>query len=438
MHIFMLFIFILINLIYCESKLCAQNIGELVLAKLATKTPYRHVQNEDTTEIKFTDCTPTKIWGLMRHGTRNPSRKVIRRMYSDLVHIRNSFIENDDLQLCEEDIEAFKQWRPILSEDEQKILVDEGVDELFELGQRYKKRLPYLLSQSYNENLFKFKFTKTERAQRSAENFVTALFDSNVARNINYPEPLSRDPVLRFYKLCERWKVDVDKNPASMKEFDRFKNGPEMRKVITKFSRKLATFVNADDIHLMYTTCAFETAWFKDKISPWCTLFDEHSIHVLEFLEDLEYYWIDGYGYSLTYKQACSAFTDLIKHFDEGSTEKNITFYFTHSGTLLKSLAFLNLYKDAQLTHKDFEVNRKWRTSKIDAFATNLIFILFECSNGPQVLLLHQEQPVHIPGCPEGQQLCPYEIFKEIHEDSLNNCKFEEMCSLNMTKKDEL
>lgn len=55
------------------------------------------------------------------------------------------------------------------------------------------------------------------------------------------------------------------------------------------------------------------------------------------------------------------------------------TFYFTHSGTILKLLSHLGLYKDPQpLTADSFSKPRLWKTSKIDAFGSNLAFILYK------------------------------------------------------------
>lgn len=74
-------------------------------------------------------------------------------------------------------------------------------------------------------------------------------------------------------------------------------------------------------------------------------------------------------------------FYDDVKHvhFSFTSTQPNSTFYFTHSGTMLKMLAHLGLYQDDfMLTHKDFDKNRKWRVGNIDAFASNLLFVSFE------------------------------------------------------------
>ena len=373
-------IFIFLTLLSTiASDKCTENVDKVIYRRLATKTPYRHLQNNDTKPLEFNGCIRAdKIWSLVRHGTRNPSKKNILQMKVDLTLLRDNFIDNRKNKLCSSDLEEFRFWSNDLETDNKKILVAEGVDELFSLGKRFKERFPDLLDQRYNKDVFNFKYTKTERAQRSAELFVEALFGVEDAKNVEYPESVRSDPVLRFYKGCARWKRDVDKNPDVMKEVDLFKSGKEMKKVVGDISRKLGTFVDADDVQLMYTACAFETAWNKTKISPWCRLFDDRSIKVLEFLEDLEYYWIDGYGYELTYKQACSAFRDLFDRFKNPTEERSRTFYFTHSGTILKSLAFLGLFRDDTLTHKDYAKDRLWKVSEIDAFATNLAFVRYE------------------------------------------------------------
>lgn len=112
------------------------------------------------------------------------------------------------------------------------------------------------------------------------------------------------------------------------------------------------------------------------------------------------------------------------------STHPNATFYFTHSGTILKLLSHLGLYKDDfVLTHNDFGKKRMFETSKIDAFASNINFVLYECSDGePKILTMHQEQVVTIPGCP-ADELCKLSVLKTIFEESLQ-CDFDEICQL--------
>lgn len=56
-------------------------------------------------------------------------------------------------------------------------------------------------------------------------------------------------------------------------------------------------------------------------------------------------------------------------------------FYFTHSGTILKFLTHLGLYKDSDsLRHDNYHkhIERLWKTSKIDSFASNIAFVLYK------------------------------------------------------------
>lgn len=137
----------------------------------------------------------------------------------------------------------------------------------------------------------------------------------------------------------------------------------------------------SEDVHLLYSTCAFETAWHKNLKSPWCSAFDPESLSVIEYAEDLKYYWIDGYGFEITYKQACPAFNDMYEHMVRADKYPSTVVYFTHSGTLLKMIAHMGIHKTSKhLRHDEYDsnVDREWRVSKIDPFGTNLAFVLHQ------------------------------------------------------------
>lgn len=186
------------------------------------------------------------------------------------------------------------------------------------------------------------------------------------------------------------------------------------------------------DVHLMYMTCAFETAQKKSGYSPWCSIFSKEAFEVFEYLEDLEYYYVDGYGHQLTYQQACPAIIDLIDHIELSSNHPATTIYFTHSGTILKLLAKLSLYKDDfRLGHENFKRNRLWNVSKIDAFASNIFFVAFNCGgDSTKILTLHQERQVTIPGCSDENSLCDFSDFQKIFSDDYKNCNFDEICAI--------
>lgn len=48
------------------------------------------------------------------------------------------------------------------------------------------------------------------------------------------------DALMRFFDQCTRFVQEVDKNPAALSEMDKFKKGPEMRRVQEKIADRLS------------------------------------------------------------------------------------------------------------------------------------------------------------------------------------------------------
>lgn len=366
--------------------------------------------------------------------------------------------------LCSLELEALKEWNPppTLAETDEKILVEQGRVELRGIGRRFKERFSTLLDKKYDNSTFKFKFTKTERAAESCKNFVEEIVGAKDAPYVWYPEALAADPILRFYKGCPKWKNDVDKNPEAYNERKKFETSPLFESVRRNVHTRTGPqeSVPLDAIESMYMTCAFETAWKPANPSPWCAIFDEEDLEKMQYRQDLEYYWIDGYGFELTYKQACPAVKDMMEHFqyvhylksgfssglnlidydiiysirskiDYPDDPLSLIAYFTHSGTLLKLISRLGLFNDTtQLLHDNYHLHsaRQWRTSEIDKFATNIAAVLYKCSGDYRVGFLFQEQPVPIPGC--GEDLCPFDKFLSIYNSVVQDCDIGEMCRL--------
>jgi len=313
--------------------------------------------------------------------------------------------------------------------------VPEGEVELFGIGERFRNRYPHLFSKKYNPDVYKFKYTKTQRAEASAKAFARGLIGEEDAELIQYPEALRADPILRFYKACHRWKEEVDKNPATYEERRKFENSDVFHQMIARVQDRLGIRRKLDltDVEVMYLTCGFESAWNPSEGSPWCGMFGDEDFRILEYRQDLEYYWVDGYGHELTFKQACGPMVDILQQFK--SRQKNTspvtaTAYFTHSGTLLKLISHLGLFNDSSpLTSESFpehDMNRKWRTSFIDKFATNIAFVLFKCADEAErttyrVGLLFQEEPIEAPFC-DGQWTCPFEKVESYFLSSVTDC----------------
>ncbi|XP_071450920.1 multiple inositol polyphosphate phosphatase 1 isoform X2 [Hetaerina americana] len=363
---------------------------------LGAKTPYRIRMNPDMSPIVIPDCKAVQLWTIVRHGTRYPSAKVITSMKEGLPLLKNSILRNYEEgkgALCRNEYFNFGNWSTHVEEENEKQLTHEGEDEMQDLAERWLTRLPTLLSENYDNSSYE------------------------------------------FYKLCPRWKKYVDKNPASLTEKRAFQHGPEMQGVCRRVGKKLGfDSITYHDVHLMYVTCGFETAWEKKSRSPWCAPFSEDDLKVMEYNEDLEYYWIDGYGFEINYKQACPPLKDLLDRFRSraagGDPQKKGVFYFTHSGTLLKLISRLGLYKDEEkLRSNNFsKAYRKWRVSLLDSFGTNLAFILFRCQDDFKIGGYHQERPFIIPGCEEHP--CPLNQVLHKYQDTILTCEFNKTCTL--------
>lgn len=316
-----------------------------------------------------------------RHGTRFPGKKVISK-YLSLTDLRDELLEKSKF-LSDHEIEAFKAWSPLpISLDHQKFLTKEGEEELLELGKRFKVNFPMFFNNDVKSN-FTFKHTPTQRTNISARKFIEGLFEDSSHRYEAIEVPRD-DPVLRPYKGCPLWRKSVKKNPESLNEKRKFLKSSLVGNMLNELrDTTKVDYLDFKDVELIYTMCGYETAWrhhlFNGK-SIWCSLFkDENHLKILEYLEDLEYYYIDGPGFEVTRKLACKTVNDLLNHLDPSDDDKKLSFKFTHSGTILKLLTFLELYDDDFHLHGDNLLeNRKWKTSYIDQFATNVIAILYE------------------------------------------------------------
>ncbi|XP_066997852.2 multiple inositol polyphosphate phosphatase 1 isoform X2 [Anabrus simplex] len=339
--------------------------------------------------------------------------------------------------LCRDDV-ALKTWRPRLKETDEKKLSAIGEDEMIQLAQNYRYYFPDLFPGNYSAASYLFRYTATQRTSASARAFAVGLFGRGTSHHVRYPPAVKKDAVLRFYKLCKRWRKQIHDNPDAVEERRKFEAGSEMLYTLTTISKRLNLnfTLSLEDVKLMYVTCAFETALYPREKSPWCAAFSEENLRVMEFAEDLEYYWIDGYGHNITYEQACPAIRDMALRIIPSLIQPGTpptTVYFTHSGALLKMLSRLGLYKDrGGLTHDRYHSlhSRLWKVSNIDIFGSNLAFVLSRCFDGYYVLTLHQEKIVRLPGCDQDEDLCPLNLFLKLMWDIVSGCNFEKLCSL--------
>lgn len=184
----------------------------------------------------------------------------------------------------------------------------------------------------------------------------------------------------------------------------------------------------------MFEACRFGVALSND--ATWCSVFHQSELELLEYRQDMRYFWRYGHGRSVNYLPACGLLGDVIgsikRLISSGlKTGKRVFLRFGHSRTILPFITLLGLYKDEEdlLAHNyhQFRHNRKWRLSQINPFSSNIVFTLFSCQNGGHKMQITlNERPLAVPGC-DGT-LCDPRQFIRRWRAVADSCDFHEIC----------
>lgn len=459
-NIFLVFASIQFILVQSEEDCYANRTDPYLL--FATKTSYFQVDNDNSSELQFPGCEAKSFWLLARHGTRNPGDDDIILMQTRLREIQGEVITNHQSGqgfLCDADLIGIERWNFTLTVEEESELTESGKLEHYQLGSRYKKRLPTILGQQFDNETFQFRHTYKKRTGDSAIAFASGAFPDE---SVYIPTPLDEDKILRFFDFCPTWTSEVDENPETYVEQNLFLESVEVEDTILRVNLKLGflfgknspgndqgfkSVLTFSDINLIYDMCRFDEAWNPHEPSVWCAAFEDKDLEVLEYNEELQYWYTNGYHNPLNYKMACPLMSDLVQIFEGEANmrQKSLmengpnlgsnlvprgTFYFTHSEAVLPFVSLLGLYKDNEgPRHDNFEAmrDRKYRTSKIGSFTNNVGMVLFECEEGAKkVLTLHQETPVKLELCDD--LLCDWNQFLQAYQEDIS-CDFDGMCN---------
>ncbi|KAJ3646471.1 hypothetical protein Zmor_024058 [Zophobas morio] len=147
-----------------------------------------------------------------------------------------------------------------------------------------------------------------------------------------------------------------------------------------------------------------------DQPSPWCIVFNKEQLKLLEYAENLKYYYKAGYGNDINRQIGCPPLKDVYEKFERtvnggGSNVQNkVTVFFTDSITIQTFLSAMGIGKDNQPPTADNyfqQQQRQWRTSTLDPFASNVAAALCQCRGNERfrVMFFLNEVPVNYPDC---------------------------------------
>ncbi|KAM9425551.1 multiple inositol polyphosphate phosphatase 1b isoform 2-T2 [Pholidichthys leucotaenia] len=311
-------------------------------------TPDRSILRPPSSE----SCSPVHLTALIRHGTRYPTVKNIRRIQRLKQVVRTGTTGTADWWLQE-----IRTWENWYTEDMDGSLAEKGRSDLHHLSWRLSSLFPWLLSE---ENVKTKKVpvltSSKHRCVSSAEAFQDGLhrrWGGGVT-----PQYVHRvnDELMRFFQYCRGYVEGVEKNRTAMMEVEKFKKGAEMEELRRRTAEKLKVhqhLLTTDLLEAAFFLCSYELA-IKSVYSPWCFLFSESDAKVLEYSGDLKQFWKRAHGHVISGLSSCPLFHHIFRTLDKAGRPRRSTdpppepasILIGHAETLLPLLTLLGLYKD--------------------------------------------------------------------------------------------
>ncbi len=151
-----------------------------------------------------------------------------------------------------------------------------------------------------------------------------------------------------------------------------------LAKVSTRLGFKYT--LNDKQVDTIWEACRYDQSWDLDRESAWCTAFTPEFVEVLEYLDDLKYYYKAGPGVEMNSRVMCGAVQDLLQ-FIQRNDSRRVYAYFGHASGIQLLLTTLGFHVDNDVLRADnfYQMKqRKWRSSVLSPFTSNLAVVTYE------------------------------------------------------------
>ncbi len=215
---------------------------------------------------------------------------------------------------------------------------------------------------------------------------------------------------------------------------NKFARGRHVLSVVQKVKDKLglskAKEIDYKMVFAMFKACAFSIAIFDESLeSGWCSLFDQNSFNIMEYLMDLKSYYESGPYYPITSKISCKLVDEIV------TTLKNSKslglFRFAHSSTLFPlftEMGFVKREKPLKADNFMEMQSRVFRSGAIVPFAANIAFVRYSCKgNASYVRVFINEKLAPITCCAD-PSFCKLSEFEVCYKNITTSCNLTKMC----------
>nr|XP_027205533.1 multiple inositol polyphosphate phosphatase 1-like [Dermatophagoides pteronyssinus] len=414
-------------------------------------------------------CQPIYLFFLNRHSIRYPSAREIGKFNQLLHSIRRELLESDKLNYRM--YIYLITWRFRMLPNDDNHVSYTGKLQTARTAEIFYKLFPTLLDIGKIPQ-FDVGISTKIRTEETADAFIDSLINiqlnhqnsqsKNEIKQKKFPK-ISKD-VLMSHKKCKRLIEDSlsessesssSKIPKS-KKFSKLLESKPIKMMSINFSQRngLKYTMKIESLIMLYKACSYETAIYT--FSPWCHLFSESELKIIEYLLDIDEYF-DAYQIEPYRKMACSVIGDLqsklVSIIQQPEAQlTNTTLYFSHENLLSKVFSYFGLFNkfpdvnldlpssddDNDNTRFCIADDREWRSSLIVPFGTNFVAVLYKCNSQQQdqhqqqpafkVLTLVNEIPVIVRGC--NSSLCNIDLFFNEFYNDQNDCDLPKICKL--------
>uniref|UniRef100_A0A5F9C3D1 Multiple inositol polyphosphate phosphatase 1 n=1 Tax=Oryctolagus cuniculus TaxID=9986 RepID=A0A5F9C3D1_RABIT len=234
------------SLVCCSLLGPSDPVASVLSPYFGTKTRYEDVNPRLVLDPEVT-CTPVQLVALIRHGTRYPTAKQIRklRQLHGLLQARGrGSAGGRDLGA------ALADWPLGYADWMDGQLVEKGRQDMRQLALRLASLFPALFSRE-NYGRLRLLTSSKHRCVDSGAAFLQGLWQHyhpglpppDVA-DMECGPPRINDKLMRFFDHCEKFLTEVERNATALYHVEAFKTGPEMQNILKKVAATLQVPVN--------------------------------------------------------------------------------------------------------------------------------------------------------------------------------------------------
>lgn len=287
-------------------------------------------------------------------------------------------------QLCADDLEQLKKWRfdRNLTADFADYLTVQGWNDLKYMAIDFQRSFQNLIEPRYSSEKFKFGYTNLQRTEASYKAFIEGLFGPGADGIVRTDPERNGSILLRPYEFCPEFEKHEARAKDNSSEYAKFMLTPVYKKTLEEISIRLGYkyTMSPKQVDTIWDMCRYDQAWYLQDDSPWCAAFTHEHVNVLEYAEDLKYYYKASYGSPLSKNMMCAAVKDMVMNMRSEDNPKVIA-YFSHASAIQLFLTALGYAKDNDALRADNYGNmkyRKFRASVVSPFASNIAVVKYE------------------------------------------------------------